>query len=285
MKKLCHKYFHNLITHVPMQEKLVPGKSAHSENQERIFNTFKKITNTTSNYQTGHIIGNLFVRLQAKEKLKGHSYLDAPSKEEGEASKLFICLKDTLANTMFSFYLIRKFQGGWQAHLERIADFLYHEENIWWSQNEQGVELFDFSCSNGSVSDGPKVHHFRSSNFRKEKKYFNDQWVRCINNKVKIPVYIIKQDIEDTGLTQKLHVPYLPVRCNKDGNCDQSSNDNTTVDGVLLPADASCEETNMEMPLDDHMNNELGCNDLSEGNEQAEVVLDMTQENQTVSLA
>ena len=114
-----------------MQERLVSGKSAHVESQERIFNTFKEITNTTSNYQAGHIIGNLFVWLQAEEKLKGHSCIDAPSKEEGEGSKLFICLKDKLPNTMFSYYLIRKFQGEWQAHLERTADFFYYRKNIW----------------------------------------------------------------------------------------------------------------------------------------------------------
>ena len=72
-------------------------------------------------------------------------------------------------------------------------------------------------------------------------------------------------------------MPYFPVLCNKDGNCDQPNNDNTTVDEVPLPADTSCEETNMDIPLDDHMNNELGCNDPSKGNEDAEVVLDMIE--------
>ena len=174
-RKMYGKYFHNLITHAPLQQRLISGRSSNVENQERTFDTFKEVTKTTSNYKPDHIIGNLFIRLQAEEKLKGQNKMDVVAKEEGEISKLFECLKDKLPNTLFPYHMVRKYHGDWQAHIERISDYFVYGENVWWSQNDQGVQFFDTN-HNGQKRDGPEVHHFRSSNFKKEEKYVQSHW-------------------------------------------------------------------------------------------------------------
>ena len=110
-RKFHGKYFHNLINHVPMQlRKIVSGRSTNVENRERVFNTFKQITKSTSSYRPGHIIGNLFVRLQGEEKLRGLSNRDAAAKEEAEISKLFEPLKTILSDTQFTYFLLSKFE-------------------------------------------------------------------------------------------------------------------------------------------------------------------------------
>jgi hypothetical protein len=44
------------------------GRHAMSNKQERIFNTITNITKVTSSYH--HIIGNIFIRLQAEKEMQ-----------------------------------------------------------------------------------------------------------------------------------------------------------------------------------------------------------------------
>ena len=64
-RKLYGKYLHNLVSHEPIQLRLISGQSS---NEERIFNTIKGITNSTSSYKPGHVIANVFLRLQVEEE-------------------------------------------------------------------------------------------------------------------------------------------------------------------------------------------------------------------------
>ena len=67
-RKLYHgKYLHNLVSHEPIQLRLISGQSSNAENEERIFNAIKGITNSTSSYRPGHVITNMFLRLQAEK--------------------------------------------------------------------------------------------------------------------------------------------------------------------------------------------------------------------------
>ena len=58
------EYLHNLVAHEPIQLRLLSGQSSNAENEERIFKAIKGITNSTSSYKPGHIIANVFPRLQ-----------------------------------------------------------------------------------------------------------------------------------------------------------------------------------------------------------------------------
>ena len=47
-RKLYGKYFHQITFHGPQQYRLVSGTASNCETEERMFNTIKGITNTTS---------------------------------------------------------------------------------------------------------------------------------------------------------------------------------------------------------------------------------------------
>ena len=66
-KKLYGKYLHALIAHAPLMLRIVSGKSANTELEERTFNTMKRTTSSTSNFHPDHAILNAIIRLQVKE--------------------------------------------------------------------------------------------------------------------------------------------------------------------------------------------------------------------------
>ena len=63
-RALWGKYSHALIYHSPIMYRIVSGKSANAEQEERIFNTLKQITRTTSNQQPNSTLLNNIIRLQ-----------------------------------------------------------------------------------------------------------------------------------------------------------------------------------------------------------------------------
>ena len=66
---LWGKYFHALVAHAAMMYRIISGKSALAENQERTFKSFKTITSQTSNQQPEHVLFNNMIRIQFKDEL------------------------------------------------------------------------------------------------------------------------------------------------------------------------------------------------------------------------
>ncbi|CAB3993101.1 Hypothetical predicted protein [Paramuricea clavata] len=122
MCKLYGNYYHNITSHAAMQHRLINGKACNVEEQEQIFNTITNITKSTSSYHPSHIIGNIFIRLQAEKQMQafqGSSSLN----QETSVSKLADSLLP-YGNTIISGDIIKKHIRSWQSHLERISDFL-----------------------------------------------------------------------------------------------------------------------------------------------------------------
>lgn len=142
-RKFYGTYFHDLTAHAPLQLRLVSSKTAHTEEEECMLNTVKSITASTLNGHPGHIIGNLFILLQAEEQL-GKSRTTV-AKQESQVSKLAKSL-GLCTNTIIPIPVIKKHARSWQAHLQRIADFLLPGKGIWWCQKEVGIEFFDSPC-------------------------------------------------------------------------------------------------------------------------------------------
>ena len=59
-RKFYGNYFHNITAHAPIQNRLISGRSANTEEQERVFNSINNITRSTSSDHPDHIIGNVF---------------------------------------------------------------------------------------------------------------------------------------------------------------------------------------------------------------------------------
>jgi len=172
LRKCYETYLQHLTAHAPLQLHIISGPSSNAE-EERTFNTVKSITNTTSNYRPGHITSNTFIRLQAEEKL-GRSK-NCVEKQQSQVSHLAHSLP-LQRNTKIPKTLIKKQSSSWQAHLERISYFFIPGEGVWWSQNDDFVDIFD-ACGEAEYrEEGPTLHHFRSSSLKSEEQYLLDCW-------------------------------------------------------------------------------------------------------------
>ena len=205
VRKFYGTYFHDLTAHAPLQLRIISGRSSNAEEEERTFNTVKSITNTTSNYRPAHIISNIFIRLQAEEKL-GRSE-NCVEKQQSQVSRLAHSLPPQ-RNTKIPKTLIKKHSSLWQAHLERISDFLIPGEGVWWSQNDDFVEFFD-ACGEAEYRDeGPTLHHFRSSSLKSEEQYLLECWQECLQREIIIPTHLIRYEDGD-GRVNRIYTDYL----------------------------------------------------------------------------
>ena len=199
-RKFYGTYFHDLTVHAPLQLRLVSGKTANTEEDERMFNTVTSITSSTSNGHPDHIIGNLFILLQAEEQL-GKSRTTV-AKQESQVSKLAKSL-GLRTNTIIPTPVIKNHARSWQAHLQRIADFLLPGKGIWWCQKEGRIEFFDSQCALKDRSEGPILHHYRSSNHKNEESYLHTCWNECLEKNLCIPSHVIWTENKHGRVTKK----------------------------------------------------------------------------------
>ena len=77
---------------------------------------------------------------------------------------------------------MKNFASLWQAHLEKISDFLLPGRDIWWSEHDDYIEFHDAEDNLEERLEGPQKHHFRSSDFKKEEAYLHECWKQCLKN-------------------------------------------------------------------------------------------------------
>ncbi|CAB4035866.1 Hypothetical predicted protein [Paramuricea clavata] len=153
-RKFYGNYFHNITAHAPIQNRLISGISTNTEEQERVFNSINSITRTTSSYHPHHIIGNVFIRLQAEKDLKSLQPSISDT-QEAHVTKLASSLP-TFENTVIPKQMLTRNPRFWQAHLERICDFLLAGDGIWWRTCTNGdIEFFDAKGNPDAVPQGP----------------------------------------------------------------------------------------------------------------------------------
>ena len=127
--KLYGKYLQNLVSHQPIQLRLISGDSSNAEDEERIFNAIKGITKSTSNNKASHVIPNLLLPLQAEEE--DGSGTGTTTKQQNNISKLDSSLQQSGNTKVLSCILDDpRLSRWWQAHLERISDFLLPGEGV-----------------------------------------------------------------------------------------------------------------------------------------------------------
>ena len=90
---------------------------------------------------------------------------------------------------MFTYGYIQNNSADWQAHLQRISDFLIFGGNIWWKKTEFGIELFDNEPE--KIELKPKIHHFRSSNINLVATELKKLWLPIVENNICIPTHEI----------------------------------------------------------------------------------------------
>ena len=176
---LWGKYFHAFFSHAPVMYRILSGRSANAEQEERIFHVFKLITNSTSNHHPDHVIDNVMIRLAVRDEV--NDVYRQLEQQTSQVNQLSECLPDR-QNTTISFWIIDKYRMAWQKHLERIADFLY--EKCWWVENDDGIMFLDARKNDKTAY---KPHHFRSSDMKKEINYVSLFWEKCLEEQNIIP--------------------------------------------------------------------------------------------------
>ena len=198
------KYQHNLCVHAPLQYRLVNGETINCEDEERCFNLIKNITKDTSNYKPGHVIGNLIVRQEVESQCHEKYEFDREINPTLQViRKIGKKVEEDQYNSLFTYDYIQKNIADWQAHLQRIADFLIFDKNIWWQETDFGIEFFDFLNHPCEIDKSPTVHHFRSSNITSVLNELKKQWLSILDNNICIPTHEILEGNEDEKVSYR----------------------------------------------------------------------------------
>ncbi|XP_057315536.1 uncharacterized protein LOC130656649 [Hydractinia symbiolongicarpus] len=183
-RKLYGQYYHSLIAHAPEQYRIFSGPTTNTENEERSFNFLKVISSQTSNHHPANVILNAFLRLQVKEENSNHTIL---SGIESKISKHSNGILSRKRNTIIPYHVIEKHPWTYQAHLERIADYLVTPQ--FWKEADSGIEFFD---TNEALNTTKKTHHFRQHTIETEKEFLKLCWEKYLSHPEKIPAFKIK---------------------------------------------------------------------------------------------
>ena len=124
-RKLFGNYIHNIhvTSHAAMQNPIINSRSSNVEEQERVFNTIKNITKSTSSNHPNQLNGDILVRMQAEGKLK--DYQSVELNQLKQVTKLANALP-SFGNSIFCHAFFVKHSKSWQAYLENIGDYLFH---------------------------------------------------------------------------------------------------------------------------------------------------------------
>ena len=153
LRTLYGIYWHSIVAVAPLLTRIVSPITICTEEQERTFSTIKEITNATSSGHSDHIIPNSLLRMQAenvvREKpvptISSHSII-------GKYAKTLPPPENT------SFFETEVNCYAYQAHIERISDFLLPGKDVWWNfDNDIDTIIFhDGSAEPDERLEGPR---------------------------------------------------------------------------------------------------------------------------------
>ena len=138
----------------------------------------------------GHIIPNSIVRIQAEQQFK-QCRKESLITQQSKISKFAKLLPES-RNTMIYGPLLSS--ESYQAHLERIADFMVVGEGIWWHKDMES-EAIVFHDSERELAwrpEGPHLSHFRSSTLNSVTEQVSDLWQKCLSTHVALPIEKVK---------------------------------------------------------------------------------------------
>ena len=142
-RQMFGRYFHALTTHAPLLNRIISPSLLNAELEEH---QCKAITRQTSNQHTNNIISNILVRLQFEEK----GYDEGSSSVINQGSEVLKLAKalPSKQNTVIPLDWLHNAAVFYQAHLERIGDYLCQGPGRWWKFVKSGVEYFDVEADN-----------------------------------------------------------------------------------------------------------------------------------------
>ena len=169
------RYLHPLVCHAPIQHHIIALRSTNTKQQERHFNTFSNVSLATSSRRPGEIITPGMIRMQAEMK---QGERNAIQEQESRLGRLLKCLPKA-ENSIIPHRVLLKYPYAYQAHLERISDFLLCGEGARWRHTVSGIEFIDVNTPDEDPRGAetlPLLHHFRSHTLKSESTYLQDEW-------------------------------------------------------------------------------------------------------------
>jgi hypothetical protein len=135
--------------------------------------------------------------------MSDNHHASSVEKQHAQVSTLVSSLPN-FPNTVIPKDMLVNHPSSWQAHLERISDFILLGKGLWWDECENGdILFFDAKGSPESLEKGPLLHHFRSSSFKSEESYLKKCWLKCVEQRSDL--LILRLQIEDTNGNMVVH--------------------------------------------------------------------------------
>ena len=248
-KKFYGRYFHSLVVHAPIQLCIISLRSTNTEQQERLLNAFSSISVTTSSRRPGEIITPGIIRMQADVKSEENKSRDTVKEQESRLTKLARCLPPA-QNTIIPHRVILKYPCEYQAHLERISDFLLCGEGVWWRHILFGVEFLD-GPQERQANNSPPLHHFRSHTLKSEEQHLRKCWKECLTQEIAIPHHAIRIFDEDGDLLSVKHTSFL--------ESDDAGDEEASLEEYMICDDncGNCEEEEEEEEQEEQEDGEI----------------------------
>lgn len=186
----CH--FHSLTVHAPETFRMICLRSLVPEQEERTFGDLRRISLNTANRQCGKIIDNAVLRFNAQQMDENRK--DYVKHQESVVSHQAKLLPKS-GNSKFDIDLVLKRPTLFQAHYQRIADFMYGGQNMWWSLCD-GAVMFHDGPDEPDFQTYPLLCHFRSTSDKDQRTLLAEDWRKCIqeceSSKLSLPLHRIK---------------------------------------------------------------------------------------------
>ncbi|XP_057310151.1 uncharacterized protein LOC130648136 [Hydractinia symbiolongicarpus] len=186
-EKLYAIYFHSLTAHLPEVSRIVAPSSLHSENEEQLFSKINQISLGTSSRTLESIRDNSIVRIQEEQKF---NMKNARRKTSSSTSKISMFYKSIVDGGKRSSFDINLPTRKYQAHLERLADFLVCGAGVWWHMDEdkKRVIFHDGEEDDNVRDEGPLMSHFKRDNLPSIARHIKICWERCVEGNIELPI-------------------------------------------------------------------------------------------------
>ncbi|KAK3737282.1 hypothetical protein QZH41_019809 [Actinostola sp. cb2023] len=190
-RKMFGLYYHSIVEHAPFIYRLVCLRSINAELFERFFDKIEDITRKTWDKHTENLIPNAFLHVEAEKAHEEENNM--MGSQERELTKLANHLPQT-KNTVFSQRFLTKSSRIWQAHLQKISDYLEVGE-VWWHWNDDGsVEFLDSPSEDECRRCGPHLYPFRSHTIKRVQQHLDNIWLQCCDNPEALPLYKFRNE-------------------------------------------------------------------------------------------
>lgn len=197
-RKFFGSHYHGITVHLPETYRIFCLKSIIPEQEERSFGDLRRLSLQTTNRHAEYVVDNAVLRFTIQQQI--NSKPDTLKKQNSMISHQSKLLEKR-GNTIFSNEFVKKNPVLFQAHLERISDFMLAGKDVWWSWVEGGIEFYDGEDEPCRRQEGPRIHNFTSFNLHRETSFLASVWKTCVDKfaegLLKLPIKRIKVSRHD----------------------------------------------------------------------------------------